>query len=873
MGNMSFKKILASVLSAPSVGDRPPTVEAARALMNRYTPSSLLPYRGWDDEFGGCLLNEGNSIAFGFGYELNPMIAAGRTTEDQLESVINICRPGTSIMFAMLSNDDIHHQIRAWLKTRLQNEDQHPMLKEMAIQRAKFMMDCVTGSPLVKDTQLFARNVRCFAFFRVPFDGKIEEPAKVYEWLNRIRDLNSQLSGAMGSIGIHPKALGKGETKRLIMQLMNPHYSPEELDRQMSGTGYENSFSNFVMRGTRMTVNEKDGSISFTGGKEDRDRIATVITVDQYPEELGIQDTRNLMGAPFNREDCIPDAFWMWTAIEVLDPDRAKSEMLVRLGAMNKQALSESAWIRSMQGPLMKRKDQTETFMDICSKGHPPCRMMTGIVVFSPKDRAASAGESVTSLWRKAGFQASVETNIGLPLFNAAMPWGYSAMFDSGNKGLQRMEMVHTFNAACAIPVAADWRGHSIASGGPTLFSRRGQIASINLLQSETNYNITVVADSGAGKSFTMAEFITTYLSMEGMVRVIDAGASYARLAELIGGENLVFSPSDRKSMNPFWGIKTVDQLNEEMPTLKELVIMMAYPAESETSWASAQMEEGVKGAWQTAGASMGTDEIYEWFLAQSRVVSTEDGPRAFRYKDIADQLKPYTRQGRYGTWFNGEPQIHLSNAFTILELDELNRDPQFRTVIMSLVLNLIVRDLYGANNRKTKEGGIIPKLVLIDEAWDLMGKESGRAGKFIEQAARRIRKYNGTLGTITQSYGDYKLSAAAEAAFVNAAWRLSLKQSGPSVAAAKQMGLFPPDDEYMWKMLSSINRGRGYSEVHIHNKIGDIFRFIVDPFSYWVFTTSPEDKSALARAKDRGLNTIDAIKYCADMMQQGKKP
>ena len=86
-------------------------------------------------------------------------------------------------------------------------------------------------------------------------------------------------------------------------------------------------------------------------------------------------------------------------------------------------------------------------------------------------------------------------------------------------------------------------------------------------------------------------------------------------------------------------------------------------------------------------------------------------------------------------------------------------------------------------------------------------------------------------------------------------------------------MGLFPPDDEYMWKMLSSINRGRGYSEVHIHNKIGDIFRFIVDPFSYWVFTTSPEDKSALARAKDRGLNTIDAIKYCADMMQQGKKP
>lgn len=866
---MSFdlQKTVATLLSAPTLGDKPPTIEAARALSNRYTPSSLLSYRGWDDEFGGCIINEGDQVSFGFGFELSPLIGAGRQTEDQLETVINICRPGTSIMFCMLSNDDIHHQINAWLKMRLSNKNQHPMLREMALARAAFMMDCVKGQPLVTDTRLFARNVRAFAFFRVPFTGKIENPAEVAEWLNRTKELNSQLAGAMGSIGVFPQAMKKGDAKRLMMQLCNPQFSPEALDKEMSGVGYEGSFSNFFMRGSRMMVNEKDGSLRFTGGEEGRERALNIITVDQYPFELGIQDTRNLMGAPFNREDCIPDCFWMWSAIEVLDPDSARSAMMQRLGIMNKQALSESAWIRSMQGPLMKRRDITESFMDLCSKGHPPCRMMTGIMVFSTPERSAMSAEHVTSLWRKAGFQSSVDSNITLPLFIAGLPWGYSPLMDQGNKGLQRMELVHTFNAACSIPIASDWRGHSIGAGGPTLFSRRGQIASINLLQSETNYNVTVVADSGAGKSFTMAEFITTYLAMEGIVRVIDAGASYARLAELVDGENLVFAPSDRKSMNPYWGIENMGELNEEMPTLKELTTMMAFPAERENSWVSSQIEEGIKGAWTEAGAKLGTEDIYQWFLR--RAENSQDR----RYKDIADQLKAYSAEGRFGIWFNGPPEIQLTNVFTILELDELNKDVQFRTVIMSLILNMIVRDLFGASKRTTSVGGIIPKLVLIDEAWDLMGAESGRAGKFIEQAARRIRKYNGTLCTITQSYHDYTVSDSAKAAFVNSAWRASLKQSGPSISAARQMGLFPADAEYMWKMLESINRGKGYSEIHFHNKIGDIFRFIVDPFSYYVFTTDPKDKSALARARDRGMSTIEAIKFCATEMAAGRKP
>ena len=46
-------------------------------------------------------------------------------------------------------------------------------------------------------------------------------------------------------------------------------------------------------------------------------------------------------------------------------------------------------------------------------------------------------------------------------------------------------------------------------------------------------------------------------------------------------------------------------------------------------------------------------------------------------------------------------------------------------------------------------------KLVIIDEAWDLMEQWIERAN-FIEAGHRRARKYGGAFGTITQSVDDY---------------------------------------------------------------------------------------------------------------------
>lgn len=133
------------------------------------------------------------------------------------------------------------------------------------------------------------------------------------------------------------------------------------------------------------------------------------------------------------------------------------------------------------------------------------------------------------------------------------------------------------------------------------------------------------------------------------------------------------------------------------------------------------------------------------------------------------------------------------------------------------------------------------PKLVIIDEAWDLMVR--GHSSKFIEAGYRRARKLNGAFFTGTQGPGDYWKSSAAKAALDNADCKfiMKLKESVLSECEKEsQLGL----DDYELQQLRSLKGLRDvYSEVLV--KIGDaptsVNRLILDPFSLLVMSTHPK--------------------------------
>ncbi|MFN4262025.1 MAG: type IV secretion system protein TraC, partial [Gemmataceae bacterium] len=150
-------------------------------------------------------------------------------------------------------------------------------------------------------------------------------------------------------------------------------------------------------------------------------------------------------------------------------------------------------------------------------------------------------------------------------------------------------------------------------------------------------------------------------------------------------------------------------------------------------------------------------------------------------------------------------------------------------------------------------------KLVIIDEAWDLMG--SGSSAGFIEAGYRRARKYGGAFGTITQSVEDYYKNEATKAAIQNADWLFLLRQKPESIERLGKEGKLHVD-EWMKRQLASVTTEHGYySEIFVHGPVGSgVGRLILDPFSMMLYSTRAEDFQAIKALKEQGMPLVDAI-------------
>ena len=105
-----------------------------------------------------------------------------------------------------------------------------------------------------------------------------------------------------------------------------------------------------------------------------------------------------------------------------------------------------------------------------------------------------------------------------------------------------------------------------------------------------------------------------------------------------------------------------------------------------------------------------------------------------------------------------------------VLELEELNSDPELREVVLLLLISVIDQALYFGDRSRT--------LIILDEAWDLLG--GANTGPFIETGFRRARKYGGSFVVATQSINDFYSEDSKEignAIIANSAFQLLIKQ------------------------------------------------------------------------------------------------
>ena len=459
-------------------------------------------------------------------------------------------------------------------------------------------------------------------------------------------------------------------------------------------------------------------------------------------------------------------------------------------------------------------------------------------------------------------FMMQEESYLNPVLLPMSLPFGLYAE----TKTLRLLERDFRMPVKAAVlmtPIQTDFRG----GGRPALVytGRKGQLITLDLFDPRiNNYNFIVSAESGAGKSFLLNNLCQQYYAQGALIRVIDIGGSYAKLCTLCSGRYIDIG-EERLVLNPFDMGLALDG-EDRQSAIAVAVAIVAEMANASTRKGVTTSEwnllkSAVQWTIDSGRAEQGIDAVREWLGAYPGYAAS-DLDRAEHLMPVARalafNLRYFGSTGAYGHFFNGPSTFDISrDEFVVLELERLKGMPDLFNVIVMVVVNAVTQELYLSGRDR-------PRFVLCDEAAQFMtrtdGQDLSRLAEAFGQGYRRARKYQGSFGIVLQSMNDLLLfGGTGQVILENAATRFLLQGSTYDKAVENKILDY---SGFVLDLLKSVrNHKPHYSEVFIDSPLGlGIARLVVDPFSYWINTSAPQEVAAFETKLRQGLTPLEAI-------------
>ncbi|PKP97254.1 MAG: type-IV secretion system protein TraC, partial [Alphaproteobacteria bacterium HGW-Alphaproteobacteria-13] len=432
----------------------------------------------------------------------------------------------------------------------------------------------------------------------------------------------------------------------------------------------------------------------------------------------------------------------------------------------------------------------------------------------------------------------------------AAMPLSLPNGLSADLKRMKRFKTMLTTTAASIAPLQGEHTGGHIPH--VLLIGRRGQPFFWSPFQNAAgNHNVAVFGKSGSGKSVFLQDVCAAMSGAGAKVIVIDDGRSFEHMAKAFGGAFVEFKLSSGFSLNPFDMIDgealSSDEDGEDyevecLAMLKSIVGQMARQQDRLSDTERGLIDSAVSKVWREKQRAGTIDDV----AAALRALPS---PYA---GDLADAMSPFLTGGTYGRFFEGECSIDLSAGLTVFELSDLSSKPELRSVALTALMFLTLRVMRDLDRS-------VPKLTMIDEAWQLLG--GGQMGQAIETYARTCRKYGGSLITATQSLNDFYKSEGSLAALENSDWSIVLQQKEETINDLAKHQRFEMD-HYTESLLRSLKRnGTEYSDVMIKGpEMLALGRLVLDPYSSTLYSSSPQVFASIDRKVAAGLTMAEAI-------------
>ena len=423
--------------------------------------------------------------------------------------------------------------------------------------------------------------------------------------------------------------------------------------------------------------------------------------------------------------------------------------------------------------------------------------------------------------------------------FKSTTPLGQDKLYITRNMDTTSLASTFPFSSAMLTQDKGVMYGINQQNGSLIIFDRF----------SLENANEVVFGKSGAGKSYLIKLEAMRQFMFGTEVIIIDPEGEYGELTKVLGGEELMFTPSSAIKINPF-DLSGLYEEGENELGLKILslhglfkIVMGNLDASQE-----AMLDRALIETYRTKGITADpstqksqppiAEDLYNVLLKTGDDIS----------KELALRLEKFIKGSMSGI-FNQQSNFDIKNPFTIFNVKAL--EEELRPIAMHIILDFIWTRV-----RKSLK----KRVLILDEAWYMMRYED--SASFVYSIAKRARKYYLALTTATQDVQDFLATNYGKAVLSNSSIQMLLKQSPSEIDLVADI-FYLTGGEKQLLLSASVGEGLFFAgQSHVAMKV------IAAPYENSMITSNPQE---IEKANLEKRNLADQAKADAAIQRQAQ--
>ena len=320
------------------------------------------------------------------------------------------------------------------------------------------------------------------------------------------------------------------------------------------------------------------------------------------------------------------------------------------------------------------------------------------------------------------------------------------------------------------------------------------------------NSNAVIIGKSGSGKSTMIKKLIRGNWARGSKIIVIDPEREYKDLCENVGGTWIDCGTGTSGIINPLEVRRTTSENDEDVITndlskhFQTFRTFIKYYLEGLSPYELTKIEEILIDVYKDKGITFDTDlsklssndypimeDLYQKVL--KKLKQAKDNKETKNVVESLEKISSMLKQATIGAdakLFNGHSSINVDNSsdFIVLDINSLvDSDEKILKTQFFNILSWCWNEISKDRNEKV--------ILVCDEAHLLIDPNNKDGIDFLKRTTKRIRKFNGSLWTISQNLMDYtaqEIERFGQVIIDNSTYILCMAQGQKEVEAVKQM-------------------------------------------------------------------------------------